>query len=67
MCGVTAAFRFPGQLNSDIRKFAVGLVPYPRLHFFLPGFVPLSSRGAQPYRSFNVPDLINEVQILKTI
>lgn len=67
MCGITAAFRFPGQLNADIRKFAVGLCPYPRLHFFLPGFAPLCARANQQYRSFSVPDLINEVDTISGI
>ena len=30
-------FRFPGQLNADLRKLAVNMVPFPRLHFFMPG------------------------------
>ncbi|URD99074.1 hypothetical protein MUK42_37226 [Musa troglodytarum] len=33
MSGVTCCLRFPGQLNSDLRKLAVNLIPYPRLHF----------------------------------
>lgn len=37
MAGVTTTLRFPGQLNSDLRKLAVNMVPFPRLHFFLTG------------------------------
>jgi hypothetical protein len=33
MSGVTCSLRFPGQLNSDLRKLAVNIVPFPRLHF----------------------------------
>ena len=44
---VTTCLRFPGQLNADLRKLAVNMVPFPRLHFFIPGFVPLTSRGSQ--------------------
>ena len=47
MSGVTCCLRFPGQLNSDLRKLAVNLIPIPRLHFFMVGFAPLISRGAQ--------------------
>ena len=47
MSGVTCSLRFPGQLNSDLRKLAVNLVPFPRLHFFMIGFTPLTSRGSQ--------------------
>ena len=41
MSGVTCCLRFPGQLNSDLRKLAVNLIPFPRLHFFMVGFAPL--------------------------
>merc|ERR1712039_1124702 len=34
MSGVTTCLRFPGQLNCDLRKIAVNLIPFPRLHFF---------------------------------
>ena len=44
MSGVTTCLRFPGQLNADLRKLAVNMVPFPRLHFFLPGFAPLHPR-----------------------
>ncbi|KAG7264291.1 hypothetical protein CRUP_003867, partial [Coryphaenoides rupestris] len=49
MSGVTTCLRFPGQLNADLRKLAVNMVPFPRLHFFMPGFAPLTSRGSQQY------------------
>ena len=51
MSGITTCLRFPGQLNADLRKLAVNMVPFPRLHFFIPGFAPLTSRGSQQYRS----------------
>jgi tubulin beta len=35
MSGVTASLRFPGQLNSDLRKLGVNLIPFPRLHFLM--------------------------------
>ena len=50
MIGVTTCLRFHGQLNADLRKLAVNMVPFPRLHFFMPGFAPLTSRGSQQYR-----------------
>ena len=46
LSGVTCCLRFPGQLNSDLRKLAVNLIPFPRLHFFMQGFAPLTSRGS---------------------
>ncbi|XP_059635670.1 tubulin beta-1 chain-like, partial [Cornus florida] len=56
MSGVTCCLRFPGQLNS-VRKLAVNLIPFPRLHFFMVGFTPLTSRGSQHYISLSVPEL----------
>merc|ERR1719517_189620 len=54
MSGVTTCLRFPGQLNADLRKLAVNMVPFPRLHFFMPGFAPLTARGSQQYRALTV-------------
>jgi tubulin beta len=56
MSGMTTCLRFPGQLNSDLRKLNVNLIPFPRLHFFMPGFSPLTSRGSQAYRAITVPE-----------
>nr|ACN61492.1 beta-tubulin T4 [Euplotes focardii] len=59
--GVTSSLRFPGQLNSDLRKIAVNLIPFPRLHFFMIGFAPLTSRGSQQYRALTVPELTQQM------
>jgi tubulin beta len=48
-------------LNADLRKLAVNLVPFPRLHFFMVGFAPLTSRGSQQYRSLSVPELASQM------
>ncbi|KAF6773374.1 hypothetical protein AHF37_07780 [Paragonimus kellicotti] len=61
MSGVTTCFRFPGQLNADLRKLAVNMVPFPRLHFFIPGFAPLTSRGSQQYRALTVSELTQQM------
>ncbi|XWS50516.1 hypothetical protein CRYUN_Cryun12cG0093300 [Craigia yunnanensis] len=47
MNGVTCCLHFPSQLNSDLRKLAINLIPFPRLHFFVVGFALLTSRGSQ--------------------
>ena len=48
-CGCCA-----GQLNSDLRKLAVNLIPFPRLHFFMvravPAFLPLPHRVGELLR-----------------
>jgi tubulin beta len=61
MSGITTSLRFPGQLNSDLRKLAVNMVPFPRLHFFMPGFAPLTSKESSSYRSATVADLTQQM------
>ena len=61
MSGVTTCLRFPGQLNADLRKLAVNMVPFPRLHFFMPGFAPLTARGSQQYRALSVAELTQQM------
>ncbi|KAF9408702.1 hypothetical protein HW555_011700 [Spodoptera exigua] len=61
MSGVTTCLRFPGQLNADLRKLAVNMVPFPRLHFFMPGFAPLTARNSQSYRALTVPELTQQM------
>uniref|UniRef100_A0A8C9GK32 Tubulin/FtsZ GTPase domain-containing protein n=1 Tax=Piliocolobus tephrosceles TaxID=591936 RepID=A0A8C9GK32_9PRIM len=61
MSGVTTCLRFPGQLNADLCKLAVNMVPFPRLHFFMPGFAPLTSRGSQQYCALTVPELTQQM------
>ncbi|XP_074144810.1 tubulin beta-1 chain isoform X2 [Sminthopsis crassicaudata] len=61
MSGITTSLRFPGQLNADLRKLAVNMIPFPRLHFFMPGFAPLTARGSQQYRALTVAELTHQM------
>ncbi|KAI6239022.1 beta-tubulin [Aphelenchoides fujianensis] len=61
MSGVTTCLRFPGQLNADLRKLATNMVPFPRLHFFMPGFAPLSAKNVAQYRASSVADLTQQM------
>jgi len=61
MSGITCCLRFPGQLNSDLRKLAVNLVPFPRLHFFLVGFAPLVARGNASFYAKTVSELTTQL------
>ena len=61
MSGVTTCLRFPGQLNCDVRKIAVKLIPFRRLHFFMTSFAPLTSRGSPQYRALTVPELTQQM------
>src|SRR5580704_16550532 len=61
MSGVTTCLRFPGQLNSDLRKLAVNMIPFPRLHFFMIGFAPLTSSSSKQFINLKVNDLVQQM------
>lgn len=61
MSGVTTCLRFPGQLNADLRKLDTNMVPFPRLHFFISGYAPLTCRDAVNYRTYSVHDLTQQM------
>jgi len=61
MSGITTSLRFPGQLNADLRKLAVNMIPFPRLHFFMVGFAPLTSRTNSSFRASSVAELTHQV------
>jgi tubulin beta len=65
MPGTTCSLRFPRQLNTDLRKLAVNLVPFLWLHFFICGLAPLTSRRSQQCRALTVPEL-PEDQVVRT-
>ncbi|KZT38830.1 beta-tubulin 2 [Sistotremastrum suecicum HHB10207 ss-3] len=57
MCGVSTSLRFPGQLNGDLRKMGMNLIPFPRLHFLMPSYAPFQSSQSRQYQSYNVAEL----------
>ncbi|KAF7684521.1 Tubulin beta chain [Astathelohania contejeani] len=61
MSGITTCLRFPGQLNTDLRKLAVNMVPFPRLHFFMVGFAPLFAQGTGQYKNYSVSELTQQM------
>ena len=56
--GLTAGMRYPGLLNSDLRKLCVNLVPFPRLHFMCLSFAPLMPHGLADYKEMSVREMI---------
>ncbi|KAF7317160.1 Tubulin beta chain [Mycena chlorophos] len=58
MCGVSTSLRFPGQLNGDLRKLGMNLIPFPRLHFLMPSYAPFVSGEAAKYQGTSVPELV---------
>jgi tubulin beta len=61
MSGVTCSLRFPGQLNSDLRKLAVNLVPFPRLHFFQVGYAPLNALANKNFTPVNITEVTSQL------
>jgi tubulin beta len=42
-------------------------VPFPRLHFFVPSFAPLTAKGSQAYKALTVPELTQQMFDPKTM
>ncbi|ESK95888.1 beta-tubulin 2 tubb2 [Moniliophthora roreri MCA 2997] len=61
MCGVSTSLRFPGQLNGDLRKLSMNLVPFPRLHFLMPSYAPIYNPNAQAYQGNSISELTQAV------
>ena len=61
MLGVTACFRFPGPLNTDLRKLAVNMIPFPTLHFLLASFSPLRSRPSTRHKDLTEHHLVQQI------
>merc|ERR1719162_1074840 len=60
MTGTTCSLRFAGQLNCELRKLAVNMIPFPRLHFFMTGYAPLTSEKSESYRTLGVTELCSQ-------
>ena len=54
--GIRKSNWFFVQLNCDLSKLAVTLIPFPRLHFFITGSAPLTPAVSQQYRALTVPE-----------
>ena len=58
MSGVISYFRFSGQLNADLRRLDVNILPFSVSNFFMPGFARLTAHNNLHYRALAVPELI---------
>ena len=61
MSGCTASLRFPGQLNGDLRKMGVNLVPFPRLHFFTVAAAPLMAPTSKLHTDLSIKELLDQL------
>ncbi|CAL4067746.1 unnamed protein product, partial [Meganyctiphanes norvegica] len=58
---ITASLRFEGALNVDLAEFQTNLVPYPRIHFPMANFAPVTSAAKGGHNRISTADLTNEV------
>lgn len=58
---LTASLRFQGALNVDINEFQVNLVPYPRIHFLLCSYAPITTPDRAKHEKLTVPELTSAV------
>jgi tubulin beta len=61
MSGITTGFRFPGQLNTDLRKIMTNMCPYEKLKFFIPGYSPIRSLDKDFENHPTVSDLVKQL------
>ena len=61
MSGITASLRFSSLLNANVRKRATNMVPFPRLHFIMPGFAPLTSSDSVQLTDLTLPELTDQM------
>ncbi|KAF8636799.1 hypothetical protein AX17_003261 [Amanita inopinata Kibby_2008] len=67
MCGVSTSLRFPGQLNGDLRKLGMNLIPFPRLHFLMPSYAPFYDPNARSFERFSTAELTQSLFDRKNI
>ncbi|CAF0992495.1 unnamed protein product [Adineta steineri] len=61
MSGVTTCFRFPDQINGDMRKLNNHMIPFPRLHFLMSSYAPIISQTCIQNNSIPLYQLIEEL------
>jgi len=61
MSGLTSGLRFTGDLNADLRKLHVNLVPYSRCKFLISSLAPLGHEDSRKYRPLCAHDLAQQV------
>lgn len=67
MSGSTCSMRFPGELNSDLRKRILNLVPFSRLHFLICGLAPIASRKSLKSQSLTIQEFTSQLFESKNI
>ncbi|KAL1461110.1 hypothetical protein WDU94_013041 [Cyamophila willieti] len=60
MSSITASLRFDGALNVDLSEFQTNLVPFPRIHFPLAAFSPISTCAKTIHEKAGVAEMTAE-------
>ena len=55
--GLTSNWRFHGNLNNDLRKLGMSLIPFPRMSFLSIGFSPFAPPGTRGTKVVSVSEL----------
>ncbi|XP_014246076.1 tubulin alpha-8 chain-like isoform X1 [Cimex lectularius] len=56
---ITASLRFKGTLNTDFSDFQTNLVPYPKIHFPIMSYAPITSVKASAHETQSVSTMTN--------
>uniref|UniRef100_A0A0A9W615 Tubulin alpha chain n=1 Tax=Lygus hesperus TaxID=30085 RepID=A0A0A9W615_LYGHE len=54
---VTASLRFKGSLNADFSDFQTNLVPFPRIHYPILSYAPISSKNSSTHESLSISEM----------
>lgn len=57
---ITASLRFGGPLNVDLSEFQTNLVPFPRIHFPVCSYAPISNQATVDHKTMTVNELTAE-------
>lgn len=59
VASTTASLRFQGSMNVDLNEFQTNLVPFPRIHFPLMAYSPLSAKEKSMHETNSIKQITN--------
>ncbi|CAG9320538.1 unnamed protein product [Blepharisma stoltei] len=67
LTGATSSLRFPGQINSDVRRLTENLIPFPRIKYLMTGLSPITQRDYYQFRPPTIVELSEQMFDPKTM
>lgn len=58
---LTASLRFKGSMNTEMREVITNLVPYPRSHFLMASFAPLTTLEDRTFVKISTESLVHQL------